>query len=392
MSLESLLEPLTQIRVADVVDIALVSALVYATIALLRRTQAAFVAIGVLLMAVLYIVANLLDLRLTVWIFQGFFAVFLVILVVIFQEELRQLFERVAVWSLRQSGSRVVPESSTLDVVAKCAADFAAARLGALIVLPGAQPVDRHVHGGIELDGKLSEPLLKSIFDHHSPGHDGAVIIERGRLKRFAVHLPLSTEYQKLRLVGTRHTAALGLAELCDALCVVVSEERGQISVAWNGTLRLLANPMELPGILQQFLTKEQPAIDRRAWSKGLRENWTEKVATVAVVAGLWYLFVPAGRPATFTYEVPVTLTNLPPEAVVESMEPTQVRVTVTGIRRTFYLFNPQSLDVAIDASLAEIGRRTFDIPDSAVNLPNNLVLQHIEPRRVKISLGPVPP
>jgi diadenylate cyclase len=118
MSLETLLEPLTQIRVADVVDIALVSALVYATIALLRRTQAAFVAIGVLLMAVLYIVANLLDLRLTVWIFQGFFAVFLVILVVIFQQELRQLFERVAVWSLRRRGSRTLPDSSTLDVVA----------------------------------------------------------------------------------------------------------------------------------------------------------------------------------------------------------------------------------------------------------------------------------
>jgi uncharacterized protein (TIGR00159 family) len=343
-------------------------------------------------MAVLYIVANLLDLRLTVWIFQGFFAVFLVILVVIFQQELRQLFERVAVWSLRRRGSRTLPDSSTLDVVAKCAADFAASRTGALIVLPGGQPVDRHLNGGIELNGKLSEPLLKSIFDHHSPGHDGAVVIERGRVKRFAVHLPLSTEYQKLQLVGTRHTAALGLAELCDALCVVVSEERGQISVAQNGILRLLANPLELPGILQQFLTKELPAIDRRAWIRGLGENLTEKLATLAVVAGLWYLFVPAGRPATFTYEVPVELANLPPEAVVESVDPTHVRVTITGIRRTFYLFNPQSLDVTLDASLAQLGRRTFDIPDSAVNLPGTLSLQDIEPRRVKISLGAAQP
>jgi len=392
MSLDQFLEPLTQIRVADIVDIALVSALVYGTIALLRRTQAAFVAIGVLLMGVLYIVANLLDLRLTVWIFQGFFAVLLVILVVIFQEELRQLFERVAVWGLRRSGRRSVPDSSTLDIVGKCAADFAAQRIGALIVLPGAQPIDRHLKGGIELDGKLSEPLLKSIFDHHSPGHDGAVVIAHGRVKRFAVHLPLSTEYQKLRLVGTRHTAALGLAELCDAMCVVVSEERGQISVAQDGTLRLLANPLELPGILQQFLTKEQPAINRRAWIRGLRANWTEKLATVAVVAGLWYLFVPAGRPATFTYDVPVTLTNVPPDTEVTSIEPTHVRVAVTGIRRTFYLFNPQVLDVTIDASLAQLGRRTFDIPDSAVNLPNTLSLQDIEPRRVKIGLEAATP
>lgn len=392
MSLEALLDPLLQIRIADVVDIALVSALVYATIALLRRTQAAFVALGVFLMAVLYIVANLLDLRLTVWIFQGFFAVFLVILVVIFQEELRQLFERVAVWSLRRRGNRVIPDASTLDIVAKCAADFAASRTGALIVLPGSQPIERHVSGGIDLEGKLSEPLLKSIFDHHSPGHDGAVVIDHGKVRRFAVHLPLSTEHQKLRLVGTRHTAALGLAELCDALCVVVSEERGQISVAHAGALRLLANPLELPGILQQFMTKEHPAINRRAWIHALRTNLTEKIATVAVVAGLWYLFVPAGRPATFTYEVPVTLANLPPDAAVESVEPTHVRVAVTGIRRTFYLFNPQSLDVTVDASLAELGRRTFDISESDVNLPSNLTLQDIEPRRVKISLGAAEP
>jgi hypothetical protein len=107
---------------------------------------------------------------------------------------------------------------------------------------------------------------------------------------------------------------------------------------------------------------------------------------------GLWYLFVPAGRPATFTYEVPVELANLPPEAVVESVDPTHVRVTITGIRRTFYLFNPQSLDVTLDASLAQLGRRTFDIPDSAVNLPGTLSLQDIEPRRVKISLGAAQP
>jgi uncharacterized protein (TIGR00159 family) len=392
MTLESLVEPLTQIRVADVVDIALVSAMVYATIALLRRTQAAFVAIGVLLMAVLYIIANVLDLRLTVWIFQGFFAVFLVILVVIFQQELRQLFERVAVWGLRSRSSRVLPDSSTLDIVAKCTADFATSRTGALIVLPGTQPIDRHVNGGIELNGKLSEPLLKSIFDHHSPGHDGAVVIEHGRVKRFAVHLPLSTEYQQLHLVGTRHTAALGLAEVCDALCVVVSEERGQISVAHDGTLRALANPLELPGLLQQFLTQAHPTVNRRAWIKALGKNWTEKLVTLAVVAGLWYLFVPAGRPATFTYEVPVTLVNLPPETAVEKVEPTHVQVAVTGIRRTFYLFNPESLNVTLDASLAQLGRRTFDIPDSAVNLPNNLSLLEIEPRRVKISVAAAEP
>ena len=106
-------------------------------------------------------------------------------------------------------------------------------------------------------DGKISEPLLKSIFDPHSPGHDGAVIIENDQIARFAAHLPLSKDFQQLAHVGTRHSAALGLAELSDAMCIAVSEERGKISVARNGRLRQVDNMQELGSLLQKFLQRE---------------------------------------------------------------------------------------------------------------------------------------
>ena len=103
------------------------------------------------------------------------------------------------------------------------------------LIAEGKDPIARHVMGGIELGGKISEPILKSIFDPHSPGHDGAVIVEHDQISLFAAHLPLSKDFQQLANVGTRHSAALGLAELSDALCIAVSEERGTISVARAG-------------------------------------------------------------------------------------------------------------------------------------------------------------
>ena len=113
-------------------------------------------------------------------------------------------------------------------------------------MLPQREPIESHVEGGIALDGRLSEPLLLSLFDPSSPGHDGAVILRGAQIERFAVHLPLSVNRAALGPGGTRHAAALGLSERCDAICIVVSEERGTVSVARDGLLRVLARPQDL--------------------------------------------------------------------------------------------------------------------------------------------------
>lgn len=109
-------------------------------------------------------------------------------------------------------------------------------RTGALIAVKGAEPWDHHMQGGIELGGAISLPLLFSLFDHRTPGHDGALLIEGNRVTKFAVQLPLAPiPPHVIRYGGTRHAAGLGLAEVCDAFIVVVSEERGTISLAHDG-------------------------------------------------------------------------------------------------------------------------------------------------------------
>jgi len=388
---EIVLEQFKDLRVTDVVDILFVSILAYTLVTLVGRTRARFVAFGVLILTMLYVVASFMELRLTMWILRGFFAVLVLVLVVVFQEELRQWFEGLALWGLRRRGERS-PVVDATDTLVKCCVDFAAARIGALVVLPGEQAIHRHVEGGIELGGRLSEPLLKSIFDPHSPGHDGAVILDGDRVTRFAVHLPLSTSFAQLGGVGTRHSAALGLAELSDALCVVVSEERGEVSVALNGELKRMTGARELGAQLRAFQARTRPAADqRRAWLPAVTENWVAKVATLIAVIGLWSAFVPGAQPATFVFDVPVRATNVPPELDLVDVKPREVTLSLSGARRAFYLFDANSLSVNVDATLAKLGRRTFEITGQSIEHPKELQLDSVEPRKVKLFLEPRP-
>ncbi|MFQ5542343.1 MAG: diadenylate cyclase CdaA, partial [Candidatus Binatia bacterium] len=380
-----------QIGLADIIDIALVTIVLYMAVVWLRRTKAGLVGLGIFILGAVYIIARQLGLQLIAWFLQGFFAIFLIIIVVIFQEELRQIFERIALWSLRKKGTQTA-QSETADTLVETVSDLARDRIGALIVLPGSQPIERHVSGGIKMDGELSEPLLKSIFDPHSAGHDGAVIIENNRITSFASHLPLSKDIQQLSKVGTRHSAALGLAELTDALCLVISEERGRISIAKDGRLREIQMIQELGSALNDFLKEKSPAQDPRKISMQLlRENWMEKAVSLCLAIGLWYVFIPGAKISEITYEVPVEVEHLPADFVLEKVEPPNVRVTFQASRRSFYLFEPKMLEATIDASLAALGRRTFRISEENIHHPNGLSVKQFGPKEVKIWLNKRP-
>ena len=231
-----MIEIFKEVGIAGLFDIAFMTILVYTIVIFFKRTKAASVLAGILIIGILYLLSRQFNWVLTASLFQQFFAVILIVIVVIFQEELRRFFEQVAVWSLkdRKLGRRKLIRMTRkeVEILVRTATDFAREKIGALIVIKGKDTIVRHLEGGIDLNGELSEVILKSIFDPASPGHDGAIVIENGKVMQFGCQLPLSKDFQKLHRTGTRHAAALGLAELTDALCLVVSEERGTISVA----------------------------------------------------------------------------------------------------------------------------------------------------------------
>lgn len=381
--MDAFLAPFAEVRPTDVVDILLVTALVYAVVLWLRGSRASLVAFGVLLLALVFSAARALGLQLTTWLFQGFFAVFLIIVVVIFQEELRQVFERVALLGLRRSVRAEAPREVT-DLLVECLGNLARQRVGAILVLPGEQPLSRHVRGGIELDAKVSIPLLESLTDPHSPGHDGAILLSGERVSRFGVHLPLSTNFARLSGFGTRHAAALGLAERTDAICFVVSEERGSISVASKGEIRRLRDASEVAHLLRE-LGELRAAATPSLWR---RVRWLDLVGAFAAVLILWFVLVPGARPSILRVEAPVVVTNVPVGYELEKIDPPEVEIALSGPSRAFYLLDKDAIDVTVDATLANLGRRTFAITSEQVRKPAAMTVEDIAPAQVRISLA----
>jgi uncharacterized protein (TIGR00159 family) len=339
---------------------------------------------GVSVLAVVYLLARVFDMYMTALVFQGVFAVLLVALVVVFQEDLRRLFERVATWGSLAEKRRRTTTFAHIDTLVELASEFASKRVGALIVIRGKEPLDRHVGRGIHLDGRISKSLLESLFDPHSTGHDGAVVIENNRIKQFAAHLPLSHNLREVGSRGTRHSAAVGLSELSDAFVIVVSEERGEIGFAQNGRLWTRVSPGELQDVLEQFCQSAFPARSDDFWKSALREHAVLKLLSVALACVGWY-FV-SYQPGTIqqTFLVPVELREASDHLVFD-YEPSEVRVTLSGLERAFLLLEPSTLRMSLDVSNIHEGSHLIPLEEAQLRRPGNLTVYGIEPRSLRL-------
>ncbi|MFH1724949.1 MAG: diadenylate cyclase [Elusimicrobiota bacterium] len=381
------LSALKAVGLADLLDIALVAVLVYALLVWFKRARAAFVAKGMLVLAAVYLFSRTTGMVMTTGIFHGFFAILLVALVVIFQEELRRIFERIAVWSLTR-GTEPAASTKQTDALVRVIGDLARERIGALVVLRGQDPLERHLQGGWGLGGEFSEPLLKSIFDFHSMGHDGAVIIEGGRVSRFGCRLPLSKESGRTAKFGTRHMAALGLAELTDALSIVVSEERGTISVAQDGRIESLRGTPQLERRLEQFTTEREPKARRDVFQTFIRRNSREKGIAAAGALLLWVLFVMGAKEWRQDYDLGVQLRNIPEGLEVVSVEPEKVKAVFSGQMRGFYWVDRDKLAVRIDLSHMRRGLNHVRLTEGDVGRPAGFQFEEVDPGLVRIELA----
>jgi uncharacterized protein (TIGR00159 family) len=364
----------------DLVDIAAVAGLSWLAIRYLRRIRGRAALLGLGLLGAIYALARGLELRLTATIFQAFFAVLVLVLIVVFQEDLRRLFEQLGTWRRRQK--RTDTHDNTLDLLVRVVARLAPSRTGALIVLPGREPLDRHVDGGIAIHGAVSEPLLLSLFDSSSPGHDGAVLLRDDRVERFAAHLPLSANHGAIGAGGTRHAAALGLAERCDSICVVVSEERGTVSVARDGVIRTLARPEDLVAELRATFS---PEGEPRVWWH--REFALDAAIAIAGAFIAWAALIPGSDVSEVTVPAAIEIANLPANLEIESIEPPEAQVRIRGLRRDLLLANGQGVRVGIDGYLARLGRRTFTLSRESVRGHDPQDVIEIVPSKVRITV-----
>ena len=224
-------------------------------------------------------------------------------------------------------------------------------RIGALIVLQGNDPLERHINGGTSLDGLVSEPLLESIFDPHSIGHDGAVIINGNRIEMFGCHLPLSINTSKYGNIGLRHTAALGLAERSDALCIVVSEEKGTISLAYQEKLTTIKNAAALHEVLEQFYIRNTPGKKSHPRVNWLKENTREKIIALVLACILWVAFGYQREIVRRDFIIPIEYKNVPQNWQIDEPQVTEAKVILQGPQQAFRLLDERSLKLSLDLS-----------------------------------------
>lgn len=369
----SLDEFLLNVRWADVLDVAAMSVVLYFGFKwLLRRSSrsAGAVLAGV---ALLYVVSRALKMYLTLTVFHAGFIFLLFSLVVVFQQDLRHAFERLASWRPFRTGVRTSTIEPFLAALTEATRELAERRVGALIVLPGRQPLERHLRGGILADAHLSVPLLVSIFDPGSPGHDGAVILHRERIHKLAVHLPLSSNLDQVGDCGTRHAAALGLAERSDALIVVVSEERGTVSIAEEGILEPLATAAELSPRLARFFHSNPWQPDHPLSAGSLWKRLVLGAGAVTIACLLWFsVAFRLEQIQRVLTEVPIELRNVPANWIIEELTPNSLDVTVYGPERAFENFRSEDVKISIEMRDPQDGRQFIAVTPRHVLLPDD--------------------
>ncbi|MDI9570191.1 MAG: diadenylate cyclase [Pseudomonadota bacterium] len=375
------------LRIQDVLDVIIISLMIYFLLVWFKNRASRFVLMGLSVVGAVYVVARFFQLYLTTVVLQGFFAILIFVLVVIFQEDLRRLFERLAVIGRFGGQPAVGAVRDDTEILTTTAVNLARNRIGALIVLKGKDPLERHLGNCIPLDGLISQELLESLFDPHSPGHDGAVVIAGNRITHFGCHLPLAADMGRNGSAGLRHTAALGLAERADALCIAVSEERGTISLARNERMRVLSGGLELRNELENFyreLAPEEQTASRIAVE--LRKNTREKVIAVALACVLWATFGYQKETVRREYAVPIEYLDVSRNFVLEEPRIREARVILSGPTQAFQLLDPGALRVVLKKADLQEGRQSIVLTSDMVKTPSNINVVAIIPPEITVT------
>lgn len=227
---------LQQFTIWSALDVLLLAIIIYQILLLIRGTRAAQILIGMLLVVGLFVVSNIFPLTTVNWMMNKFYSSFIIILIIIFQDDIRHVLSSMGRRNIF-GGQDWSTSVHIIDEITRAASALAAKRIGALIVIERGIILTRYVDIGVPLDAKISKELLMAIFHPSSPIHDGAVILQRGRVAASGCFLPLTRDEHVDPNLGTRHRAAIGISEETDALVVVVSEEGASVAIVEDGKI-----------------------------------------------------------------------------------------------------------------------------------------------------------
>ncbi len=373
-------------RPQDIADILIMSFLVYQLYSWFKNTKALQVVMGLGFLVLLYVVTRNLGLFMTSWVLQELGTVLFVLLIVIFQTEIRQALYRFSL--LRNLFGRQGNGTQLLDLMELARTFFALAaeKTGAIIVFQRKEILDEYLLHGVPLDSLVSAQLIGTVFRSGSPLHDGAIVIRDNRVTQASCHLPLSANPELPQHFGTRHRAGLGLTERSDAVVVIVSEERGEVSLALAGKLRKMVTPELLSEELHALLAHIAPEAEKVSVRNRFFSNLFPKLITLLLVSACW-LVITAKQGEIVTVTAPLKFHNLPEGLALVKTSPDDVEVQLKAF--SGLVPSTKQLDIEADVNLAKVreGVNPLDIKNADIRPPLGMIVTGITPSIVKVTV-----
>ena len=378
------------LRWQDVVDVLVLTLLFSRLYAWLKHTVAVQIAFGLFTLVLASWVANHFGLILTSYLLSAIGAATTVVIAIVFQHEIRQGLSRVSLlrWLTERRETR--PADSMGATIAQAAFSLARRRKGALIVIPRRDSVAEHLTAGTAIEGRLTPALIEAIFTSTSPLHDGAIVVGQNRLASAGVILPLATESAAAAQdaeLGTRHRAALGLTDNCDALVVVVSEERGSVSLVHGETLETFEGEAALASALARHgVGAPSPADARKMRPKfRARQLLPLRAAILALVIFGWAA-VAVDRSHAVARVVPLEIRNVAEGVSFDPPRFNSVAVELRSSRRELETLPEEAVSAFVDLSGAVPGLRVFRVQ---TNAPAGIEVVSISPAFIQLQLRP---
>ncbi len=375
------------INIRDVFDIVIIALSAYLILIFIKQTRSFFILGSFLMLFLLNFISQKFDLSLTRQLFEPLLTFFIAVFVIVFQPEIRKFFKWLSSGRTVSFKKALSLPENNIQTIVRAVFEMARIKMGAILVLPGEYPLDDIIEGGFPLNGKISFPLILSIFDSSSPGHDGAILIEGSEIKMFGLHLPLAQEFKEYSRVGTRHRAGAGITEKTDAMSIIVSEERGEVSVSTKGKLQKVKTPEELANIIAEF-TKQEEKVESK--SHGILHfifirNTLLKITSVLISISLWVFFVYGANIVKINYEIPIQFKSLDNNLTIKSTNPEKVTITISGNKTDVSRLKPEDINIIVNAQNFRLGDNYLTISKDNIQTPSYIELTGFSNKNIQV-------
>jgi uncharacterized protein (TIGR00159 family) len=382
--MEKLFNFLYTLRWQDIVDIVLTSYILFRFYILFRGTNVFRILIGMTILWFFQRIAVFLGLIMINWAVQGVAVVAALIIIVVFRNEIRSVLQarnlKSILWEF--SSRAVIP---TIEIIVDAVYEMGLQKTGALLVFQGKEDLEENVQSGIPWKGTVSKEMIMSIFWPGNPVHDGAAILEGNQVREVGAILPLSHRDDLPTHFGTRHRAALGLAEVSDAMIIVVSEERGDVLVAKSAELKEVKQKRRLKQHLQEHmgLATRKPSFMR----KESFETAMAALLSIIFISGVWFNVTRGPETPKTLPEVSIEYTNRDAGMEIISTSVNSVSLDLSGSGTLVKSITADQVEVRLDLNKAVVGNNSLTITSDNISLPPGIILKNVYPTEVDVEL-----